>query len=353
MIPYIDVARHVALNKINRISNPVYCTYYITWRCNLRCAMCGIWRKENRPEMTCEEIKTVFSKMKFLKAVRITGGEPFLREDLSRAVDIIRQNTKVGMIHVTTNGTFPERTALFLKKLAGPYLHLKISIDGDEATHEKIRKVKGSFSKAIETLKEASRSRAEKKFHLGVNFTVGKDNTRMDQLDFLIDLCGRFGAALYVDFAYDPPPLYAEDSPSRADKAYEEFSDIKQRLGEFITYMRKNNINDNFIEDINQKYYVWGFENRVFRAKNFPNPKCVALKSHIKILPEGGVGVCVYKPRTVGNLVTDSFKDVWYGEEAVSARKEVDNCPGCWAGCEIGPSGIFTGDAARTLFIKT
>ena len=57
----------------------------ITQRCIAKCIMCNIWKTpHDSPECTAEEwIKLLSSpELKKLKELDITGGEPFLRDDL-------------------------------------------------------------------------------------------------------------------------------------------------------------------------------------------------------------------------------------------------------------------------------
>jgi len=63
------------------------------------------------------------------------------------------------------------------------------------------------------------------------------------------------------------------------------------------------------------------------------------------------VMTCVYYPNVVGNLRQQTLEDVWYGEAIQPQRRVVRNCPGCWAGCEVKPNAIYTGDIARALWL--
>src|SRR4030043_2255348 len=60
---------------------------YVTYRCNMRCRMCGIWTQQDRyqaGELSAEEFGRLLSDPLFsgLKYVNINGGEPNLRPDL-------------------------------------------------------------------------------------------------------------------------------------------------------------------------------------------------------------------------------------------------------------------------------
>lgn len=61
-------------------------TVIVTYRCNARCNMCNRYKKPSKPEeeITVETIK----KLPPMYFTNITGGEPFIREDLK---DIVRE----------------------------------------------------------------------------------------------------------------------------------------------------------------------------------------------------------------------------------------------------------------------
>jgi len=47
-----------------------------------------------------------------------------------------------------------------------------------------------------------------------------------------------------------------------------------------------------------------------------PKPRCVALRSHIRILPDGRVPVCQFNPETIGSLLDQSLDELWASEAA-------------------------------------
>ena len=120
--------------------------------------MCEIWRKNNQDEMTLEQIEALFSQFRRLDGIRITGGEPFLRSDLSKIVNIIQRHTNPGVVHITTNGFLTERIIEFTKSVDNPYkIHFKISIDAVGEKHDDIRGVPGAYKEALDTLRELAR----------------------------------------------------------------------------------------------------------------------------------------------------------------------------------------------------
>ena len=61
-------------------------TVIVTYRCNARCNMCNRYKKPSKPEEELT-IKTI-KKLPPMYFTNITGGEPFIREDLA---DIVRE----------------------------------------------------------------------------------------------------------------------------------------------------------------------------------------------------------------------------------------------------------------------
>ena len=77
----------------------------VTYRCPMRCKMCNIW---DNPTKVSEEFKPeILKKLPRLSAVNITGGEPFVREDIEEIVKILE--TKTDHIVFSTSGFFSDR----------------------------------------------------------------------------------------------------------------------------------------------------------------------------------------------------------------------------------------------------
>ncbi len=105
----------------------------VTDRCNLRCQYCMpeenyVWLPRETL-LTFEEIVTltkVFSDLGVDK-VRITGGEPLLRKDLPTLIRMLRQNSRISDLALTTNGVLLDEQA---KALFDAGLHrVTVSLD--------------------------------------------------------------------------------------------------------------------------------------------------------------------------------------------------------------------------------
>ncbi len=103
---------------IRRVSRGDAClprmlTYTVTFRCNARCVMCDSWRKPALDELTLEEIERIFAQLPQMDAVRLTGGEPFVRTDLAEIAAAATTMLDPLVLHVTTNGFLTDRIVDF------------------------------------------------------------------------------------------------------------------------------------------------------------------------------------------------------------------------------------------------
>jgi len=61
MYPLIRLAGNVAFSNVAELKSPYRLTFAVTYRCQLECIMCGIWRKPPSPELGADEIAEFFS----------------------------------------------------------------------------------------------------------------------------------------------------------------------------------------------------------------------------------------------------------------------------------------------------
>ena len=67
-----------------------------TYRCPNRCYMCNIWKYPTKIED--EFNPEILLKLPKLSFCNITGGEPFVRQDIGEIVAILRKNTAEGLV---------------------------------------------------------------------------------------------------------------------------------------------------------------------------------------------------------------------------------------------------------------
>lgn len=102
----------------DRWGRPVtYLRVSVTDRCNFRCVYCmpaeGVTRQEHAAILTYEEIAEVVrvAAEEGVREVRLTGGEPLVRQDLPLLVRMIAEIPGIEDLSLTTNGFLLDRMA--------------------------------------------------------------------------------------------------------------------------------------------------------------------------------------------------------------------------------------------------
>jgi MoaA/NifB/PqqE/SkfB family radical SAM enzyme len=346
----------IAKNRLGAVPRPGWCTYLVTYRCNARCGMCDSWRMKPTAELSPADVGRIFGELGPLDVVRLTGGEPFLRDDLGDLAEAVWRASRPRVLHVTTNGSFPDKVIDFATKFAAPRrLAFLVSFDGHRDEHNANRGARVTYDTALETVRRLAALRRSLGIDVSVNHTVisgqsvadaerlGADMAKVrvdvqsvlayaDSSMYGLKLRGRRAEHLIVPTGYPlHPRLEGADVTGFVEREIE-------RTGRSTSVLRR----------IGKLYYLRGLLARLRGDSQAAyRPPCVALRSHVRLLPDGRMPVCQFNTETVGDLTRDSFAAVWRGQRATEARAWVDACPGCWAECEVMPSAIYSGDIVR------
>ncbi len=353
----IALALSILHNRLGTVPRPSWCTYLVTYRCNARCQMCDSWRIRPGDELTPPQVAEVFGKIGRLDVVRLTGGEPFLRADMLEIAEGVLARSNPGVIHITTNGSFPQRVLEFVQRFSrAARLRFMVSFDGQKDEHDRNRGEDVTFELALETVRRLAELRPKLGVEVSANHTVISPRSMNDNAG-LRETLTALGVDVHMVLAYADSSMYgAKRRGTRSEdlisaSGYPLHPDLDgadarqfvarelERVGEFGSPMLR----------WGKRYYLRGLQARLNQLPDpRPRPKCVALRSHIRLLPDGSVPVCQFNTETVGNLVKESFEQVWYQRpKTVESRQWVDACPGCWAECEVMPNAIFSGDILR------
>lgn len=94
-------------------TNPADAVVAVTYDCDARCVMCNIWKSPPSRVIPPETFAKLPSS---LKTINVSGGEPFLRDDLPEIVRCIKSACPASRIIISTNSLQPERIALMMRK---------------------------------------------------------------------------------------------------------------------------------------------------------------------------------------------------------------------------------------------
>ena len=112
----------------------------------MQCRMCNIWQypTDKKEEITAEDLKSL-PKLKF---INLTGGEPFIREDLPEIVEECYRHAP--RIVISTSGWFEDRVIKLAERF--PNIGIRISIEGLSGKNDELRGRQGGFDKGLRTL---------------------------------------------------------------------------------------------------------------------------------------------------------------------------------------------------------
>ena len=178
-----DKLKIVPEKKPNPKTKITYLRISITDRCNLKCFYCRPEDQEfiPREEILSYEEMTRFVKalLKFgLKSVRITGGEPLLRQDLHKFIKMIA-DIGIEDISLTTNGITLKKHAKQLKEAGLKRLNISIDSLNPELFYQI---TKGSLKDVIEGIEEAKKLGIEP---IKINAVVIKGLNEDEATDFV------------------------------------------------------------------------------------------------------------------------------------------------------------------------
>jgi MoaA/NifB/PqqE/SkfB family radical SAM enzyme len=339
----------VARTRLGRADRPRLLTYIVTFRCNARCVMCDSWRKDGEGEMTLAEIERIYLQLPRLHAVRLTGGEPFVRKDFADVAALTQELLRPAFLHVTTNGFLTDRIVKFCeqRKRTVP-LYLLVSIDGVGDKHNEVRGQRNAWDQSVATLRALAPRTDELGIRLAVNQTI-VDAEGARHYTKLRDFLRPLGVRNQVVMAYEASATYSlarETNVSpRSPGSFSTFGSFdRHELAALFTEIERDIADYPLPEREAKRYYLDGIRSRLLANGATPNPPCVALGAHLRLFPNGDVPTCQFNTARVGNLATQPFEKVWQSETAERQRRWVRDCPGCWAECEIVPNAIYSGD---------
>ena len=293
-------------------------TVIVTYRCNAKCTMCNRYKVPSKPE---EEISIeTIKKLPEMYFTNITGGEPFIRDDLK---DIVRELLKKSdRIVISTNGFFTDRIVELCKEF--PQVGIRISIEGLEKTNNEIRGLDDGFNRGYTTLKKLVDIGMK---DVGFGMTV-QDRNAADLVP-LYNISDELGmefatASLHNSFYFVESNNIIKDRLTVAQN----FEDLVNRL-----------LDSNSPKKWFRAYFNHGLINYIFSQKRLL--PCDMSFDTFFIDPYGDVMPCngTKEKQVMGNLNRQSWEELWNSEQAEKVRSFVRNCDrNCWMIGSVSPA---------------
>jgi len=305
----------------------------ITHRCICRCSMCNIWQIPPQvPDLELADWLELLSspELRGLREMDLTGGEPFLRQDLGQLLqgicDLQPTNfPRLRTLAITSNGILTDRILERTREIIGPLrdrgidLVLACGMDAAGDLHDRIRNYPGAWKKLQETV---SGLQSIRKSHanlvLGIKTTVVPLNT--PELDKIADY-----AQANDLFTIISPRIITANRFGNSDRE----ADLRFSSEDLDALIR-------FYES---PRFAWSGHREAllgFLKTGCIKKPCSAGFNTLFVRYNGEVFSCPVLPVSLGNIRERPLGDLYRSSVADRFRKEVGDFPECKACTEPG-----------------
>lgn len=326
--------------NLKSLKTPKVITFFVTNRCNARCRHCFYWKELNnlkKTELDLNQIKKIALSLKHpLTSLLITGGEPFLREDLFEICKIFEKYNKTSKVVIPTNGYFSDEIYKITKKIVEETnlnVDVNISIDGLNATSSKIRGIKNIFPHYERTIR-LLKSIKNKRFQPTILTTISTDNYSevLDLLEYNNQnwkLPHRFQYIRSCREVYNLDPKFVQGFFQRNEKTFlpelNKIDELNKRLDKVLG-------EDNLQIKINKMERKSSYQ--ILKGKK-KIMNCVAGSYDAVIFPNGDVSLCeMTKPFSNLKEFDFNFYRLWNSAKANEMRKKIRLCS-CTHSCNL------------------
>ncbi|KPK99061.1 MAG: hypothetical protein AMJ95_01205 [Omnitrophica WOR_2 bacterium SM23_72] len=318
----------IPFNYLGRFLNfpfvlPISIAFAVTYRCNSRCKTCNIWKYPSNEEMNLNEINRLFRSLgNSFSWITLSGGEPFLRDDLTEICRIIYSNCHPYFINIATNGSLPDRVITCVKKILKDCpktkLTINLSIDGIGENHDNTRGLPGnfdSFKKTYHGLKSLKTNR----LRLGLYTILSDYNISGWEGIFA------FGKEL------SPDSHFFEIAQIRDEFKNQGLNQFMSSKGQGIEFFKKlysfkntdkNGVGEYLIHALRISYYSVVSKTIFLNRQIIP---CFAAFATCYILPDGKVWACSNRERIMDDLreYKLDFRKLWRSKDSQRIREYI------------------------------
>lgn len=285
-----------------------------TYRCQMGCKMCHIWKNptDKNKEITAKDLE----KLPHMRSTNITGGEPFLRDDLEEIVEVVLKRSD--RLVISTSGYHTDRILKLANKF--PKIGVRVSIEGLAKINNYLRGRDDGFDRGLRTLLGLRRMGIR---DIGFGITVSNNNSE-DMLwlyELAKELKMEFATAAFHNSFY----FHKDDNIiTNKDEVIKNFKELIERL-----------LKEKSPKSWYRAFFNLGLINYIRGGKRML--PCEAGTENFFIDPYGEVLPCngmeeKYWYMSMGNIrESDNFMDIWNSDKAKEVRRMVRNCPkNCW-----------------------
>ena len=315
---------------------PNYAIVYVDGRCNMHCSFCcyAAMDARNSSNIMPKDWGNTFKRAKSLLHLTITGGEPFLRKDLTEIISEIINNSGVPRVSIKSNGFYLKRIKEYIPELIKRHKNteftLSISLDGPKDIHDKVREFKGAYDKVVETINIMAEYRKEKNFFLRLASVLTAETKEV--LSGLLNETDKWPIDFHeVILVRDIP----DDEQIKLKEIYRQLSESQQKKS-----------SKNWRKSFNGKIFDKLYKETIKRLDKHKNHSpCVAGSRFVEIFPDGVVRGCevskLWDISTIGKVEeTKDIVDILNSKKAKDFSKIAKDCS-CTFECANAISTVY------------
>ncbi len=258
----------------------------------------------------------------------ITGGDPFLRDDVAEIVEIFYKKPGFRNLGMPSNGYMTDKIVAhaerILRNCPGIDFAIDISLDGVGKDHDAIRGVPGLFDKAVETYKKLEMlQKRYDNFNLNVAVTVSAFNAH--RLDTLYDFLTRELKVRNINHLLcrgDPR------DPEALNVDMEKYTAFSRRIdADLMESILSGYKGYPFADIVNaMKIVRQRLIGEIVRTDKFIVP-CFAGRLGVILYPNGDLAPCEIRKEILGNLRDNDydFRSIIQSEHAAAVRKKIQS----------------------------
>jgi MoaA/NifB/PqqE/SkfB family radical SAM enzyme len=273
--------------------------------------MCNVWHNptDAKKEITVKDIEKLPSGLRF---VNITGGEPFIRRDITEIVGVLRGKTK--RIVISTNGFFTDKIVELCEKY--PEIGIRLSIEGLQKTNDAIRGIPHGFDRGLKTLLTLRRMGIK---DIGFGMTLQDMNCE--------DLVPLYELADALDYEFATATLHNSHYFHKLNNVIHDKDKVSKELSKLVIELLKSKS----VKKWFRAYFNYGLMNYIQGGERFI--KCEMGNEACFVDPSGDVLACngMDVKISMGNIREKTFDEIWNSQQASEVRDIVKRCDKqCW-----------------------
>ncbi len=183
-----------------RPDHPGQLVFFVTDRCNCRCDMCfnaaNVFSTSHAPDMSLDNIRKMARSLRPLPQLLLSGGEPFMRADISEIVSAFYHDAGTRQFSIPTNGALSKRILAASEEILANHpnvvLNMNLSLDNVGAAHDNLRNLPGCYERVCETYARLDALRQDYK-GLSVNISTIITEATVNEAERIVsDIRARF-----------------------------------------------------------------------------------------------------------------------------------------------------------------